>query len=105
MNEMLSKYPLKHPETGVERIDGKLMAASADDHLHVFVNDDDSRNEVAESIVELATGKRTVKQIAAALCEEYDVDRERAERDTEQFVSKLVEAKVLVLRDSPLSQG
>jgi hypothetical protein len=103
MGEMLHKYPTRHPETGIERIDGKLMAASPDDHLHVFVNEDDSRNEVAERIVELASGRRTVKQIAQVLCDEFDVALPRAEQDAEHFVSQLVEAKVLIVQDGPLA--
>jgi pyrroloquinoline quinone biosynthesis protein D len=101
MNELLNTYPVRHPETGIERIDGKLMAASPDDHLHVFVNDDETRNEVAERIVELASGQRSVKDIAAALCSEFEVDAERAERDVAGFVSRLVDAKVLVVRNAP----
>ncbi len=101
MVDMLHKYPVRHPETGIERIDGKLMAASPDDHLHVFVNEDESPNEVAERIVELATGERTVLQIAEALSQEFDVDGTTAKRDTAQFVAQLVDAKVLVVRDRP----
>jgi pyrroloquinoline quinone biosynthesis protein D len=101
MEDLLNKYPARHPETGIERIDGKLMAASPDDHLHVFVNEDDSPNDVAERIVELASGERSVKEIAGALCHEFEVESPKAEEDTVRFVSRLVEAKVLVVRDRP----
>lgn len=99
MDDLLHKYPARHPETGIERIDGKMMAASPDDHLHVFVEDDDAPSEVAERIVELASGERTVAEIADALCREFDVDAVRARRDTVAFVLRLVESKVLVVRD------
>jgi hypothetical protein len=52
---------------------------------------------VAERIVELVDGMRTVGQIAEVLVEEFEVSRAMAEADTVQFISQLISKRVFRL--------
>jgi Coenzyme PQQ synthesis protein D (PqqD) len=76
---------------------GSLMAAGPDNLLHTFEDEQGQVSEVAERIVELVDGRRTVADIVAVLCEEFEVEPEACRADTVAFVSLLVEKKVLVL--------
>jgi hypothetical protein len=96
MGNVMDGVPRVHPETGVQRVGGRLLAAGPDDHLHTF-EDGEGVSEVAERIVELADGKRTLAQIVDVLVEEFEVDRDVCAADTVEFVRVLVEKKVLVL--------
>ena len=96
-------YPAPHPGAGIERVGDRLMAASSDDHLHHFVEEDQSPSHTAERIVELADGSRTVRQIAEQLCAEFDgAELDQVLEDVVGFVGTLVERQVLVLHDHPL---
>jgi pyrroloquinoline quinone biosynthesis protein D len=95
--DVLRAVPRLHPETGVQRVGGRLMAAGPDELLHTF---EDARGEVsavAERIVELVDGRRTVADIVAVLCDEFEVEPQACREDTVAFVRLLVEKKVLVL--------
>ena len=46
-------------------------------------------NAIGTLIWESADGKTPVSAIVARICEEFDVDPERAERDTTAFIAKL----------------
>lgn len=93
----MERIPRLHPDVGVQRVGGRLMAAGADDHLHTFETEGGEVSEVAERIVELCDGRRTVREIVDALCEEFEVEREVCGRDTVAFVQVLMQKKVLVL--------
>jgi hypothetical protein len=54
-------------------------------------------NQVGASIWALVDGKRTARDIAAALCAEYEVDQEQAEADTLAFVAELEAKGILSL--------
>ena len=86
----------RHPEAGLQKFSGRLMAVTPDDKLHSF-EDDAGASEVGERIVELADGQRTVEDIVRVLCDEFEVDQKTCESDTTAFVQLLVERKVLVL--------
>lgn len=94
--DVLRAVPRLHPEIDVQRVLGRLMATGPDDLLHTF-EDEEGLNEVAEFTVELVDGRRTVAEIVALLCEEFEVEPEKCREDTVAFVSLLVEKKVLVL--------
>lgn len=76
---------------------GRLLAAGPDDFLHAFEEPSGEASVVAERIVELSDGTRTVWQIVDALCDEFDVAREVCASDTLEFVKLLVQRRVLVL--------
>jgi len=48
-----------------------------------------SFNPVASRIWELADGTRDLKQVADQICQEFEVEREEAERDVGEFVAEL----------------
>ena len=58
-------------------------------------------NEVGARIWSLADGTRTVREIAAVICAEYEVDRAQAEADTLAFVLELAERGVVALMERP----
>jgi pyrroloquinoline quinone biosynthesis protein D len=94
---VLRAVPRLHPEAGLQRVSGKLMAAGPDEYLHTFEDARGHVSEVAERILELVDGRRTVADIVAVLCDEFEVEPEDCRQDTVAFVRLLVEKKVLVL--------
>ena len=97
-------YPAPHPRAGLERVGGRLLAVSIDDHLHSFVEDDDAPSYTAERIVELSDGHRTVRDIAAQIHAEFDAapPLESIESDVVNFVTTLVARHVLVVMPQPI---
>lgn len=57
-------------------------------------------NELGARIWSLTDGKRSVSEIAAAICLEYAVDSETAERDTLEFLEDLLERGVVQIIES-----
>lgn len=92
----MKRVPRLHPETGVQRVGGRLMAASPDDCLHTFEESGGEVSEVAERIIELCDGQRTLSDIVDVLCGEFEVPRDLCAADTRNFVDLLVERQVLV---------
>jgi pyrroloquinoline quinone biosynthesis protein D len=92
----LSATPKLHPEAGVQRADGRLLAVGPADLLHIFEDEEAQVSEVGERIVELADGRRTVAQIVDALCSEFDVELERCKTDTVEFLKLLVQRQLMV---------
>jgi hypothetical protein len=97
-------YPAPHPLVGIERVGERLLAASANDELHSFVEDDDTRSHTAERIVELSDGQHTLRDIAAELHREFEgaPPLEQVEADVASFVEILVARQVLVVHNHPL---
>lgn len=95
--DVLRAVPRLHPEAGLQRVRGSLLAAGPDDFLHTFEDGAGEVSEVAERILELVDGRRTVADIVAVLCDEFEVEPEACREDTVAFVRLLVEKKVLVL--------
>ena len=89
--------PRLSPGAGVQRAGDRLLAVSPDAHLHTFEDEAGEVSEVAERIVELINGQRTVGDIVSVVCEEFEVEPEVCRRDTVAFLRQLVEKKVLVL--------
>jgi hypothetical protein len=59
-------------------------------------------NEIGARIWSLADGTRSVKEVAAAICEAYDIDLETAEKDTLEFLEILLDRGVIQLSDNPV---
>ena len=93
----LSAVPKVHPETALQKVGGRWVAATPDDQVHSFEGDDGVVSEVGERIVELIDGKRSVEEIIQTLLSEFDVPREVAESDTLDFIGLLAEKHVLSL--------
>lgn len=97
MGDVMDAVPRLHPDAGVQRVGDRMLAVGLDDTLHTFEDEDGQVSEVAERILELVDGRRTVSGIVAALCEEFDVEPAVCREDTVTFVRLLVDKKVLVL--------
>lgn len=97
MRELMERVPRLNPDVGVQRVGGRLLAAGPGEHLHTFEDESGEVSEVAERIVELCDGKRSVAQIVDSLCEEFEVDRGTCTQETAAFVELLAEKKVLDL--------
>ena len=61
-------------------------------------------NEVGARIWALADGTCTLRQIAAALCNEYEVDQAQAEADTCTFAAELEEKGIISLSLHPFNK-
>lgn len=97
MRVLMTSIPRLNPDVGVQRVGGRLLAAGPGEHLHTFEDDAGEVSEVAERIVELCDGQRSVARIVDLLCEEFEVDRETCTRETAAFVELLADKKVLDL--------
>lgn len=91
----LSDVPRVHPETALQKVGGRWVAATPDDQLHSFEGDDGAVSEVGERIVELVDGKRSIGEIVEILVSEFEVSREVAEADTSNFIRLLADKHVL----------
>lgn len=62
-------------------------------------------NELATRIWELADGQLSIRQIAARLCHEYEVDAVQAEQDTLAFVNEMFQRGLLYARGEDSGSG
>lgn len=97
MGDVMDAVPRLHPEAGVQRVGDRVLAVGPGDFLHTFEDEGGAVSEVAERILELVNGRRTLGDIVAALCEEFEVEPGVCREDTVAFVRLLVDKKVLVL--------
>lgn len=96
MHDVMERVPRAHPEAGIQRVGGHWMVAGPDDQLHTFEDHAGAASEVAERIIELCDGHRTVAQIVDCLCSEFEVQSDACAHDTAAFVKLLVDKQVLV---------
>ena len=87
--------PRVHPETGVQQVEGRWIAATPDDALHYFEEQNGEVSQVGSRIIALADGHRTVGQIIDLLCAEFEVDPAECERAVVEFIDLMVDKKVL----------
>ena len=65
-----------------------------------------SLNEVASAIWESADGQKTLAEIVRQrVCEEFEVEPERALHDAEELVHGLAARGILLVSDQPLPSG
>lgn len=92
--QMQSLY--KHdPETVARLIAGELILVP----IRKNVGEMESiytLNETAARVWELVDGQRTVREIIAEFCDEYDIDPLQAEQDLLEIIDQLSEKGVLV---------
>src|SRR5579862_236193 len=99
--DFLDQVTRVNPEVGVQRVRGRLLAAGPEDVLQSFEDGKGEVSEVAERIVELADGVRSVRQIVDALCEEFEVSQDVCTEDTQQFVRLLMQKGILLPVNPP----
>jgi coenzyme PQQ synthesis protein D (PqqD) len=76
-------YVMQSPRTAWRVYDGEAVILWPDDSTL------NTLNPVGTLIWEAADGQRPLSAIVARICEEFDVDPERAEQDTMAFIAKL----------------
>ncbi len=82
------------------------LAARALGHEVIVLSSKDSifftLNDVASVIWQAADGQTTLSEIVEnKVCEEFDVEGERAQRAAERFVDELSEHGILLVSDQP----
>src|ERR1700704_5910444 len=95
LEQWLSWVPRVHPETGVQQVKGRWMAATPDNALHTF-EDGEGVSEVGERIIALIDGRRTVAEIVGILLSEFEVGQAECQQQTVQFIETLISRQVLV---------
>jgi pyrroloquinoline quinone biosynthesis protein D len=85
-----------HANAGVQRVGDRLLAVGPGDLLHVFEDESGQPSPVAERIIELADGTRTLESIAQTLCAEFEVDPQVCVSDILAFAKLLVERELLI---------
>jgi len=85
-----------HANAGVQRVGDRLLAVGPGDLLHVFEDEAGEPSLVAERIIELADGTRTLETIAQTLCAEFEVDPQVCVSDIVAFAKLLVERELLI---------
>ncbi len=94
---MLDQYVVKNNEkTAYRIIDGEAVVVNLKDStFHTL-------NPVATFIWEKADGRVKVEQIIKEICQEFEVDRDTAERDCLEFLDQLKSKILVVLSQNPV---
>jgi coenzyme PQQ biosynthesis protein PqqD len=80
------------PETRYRQKEGLLSQRAADTRVLLDPSDGNyfALDDVSGRIWDLCDGKRTVAEIVAALCAEYDAPQETVEADVMEFLGELL---------------
>jgi coenzyme PQQ synthesis protein D (PqqD) len=94
VDEVLHVRPLRHPAVEWREIgtEATLIVPGETSASHEL-------NEVATRIWALCDGHRTVREIAASIVEEFEVDPATAERDAVEFVRDMLQGGLLLPGD------
>jgi len=91
----LDSYPVPNPAVVGRIIEGEaVLVLPEQGQVKVL-------NEVGARIWALADGTRTLRQIVATLCDEYEVDQAQAEADVCAFAAELEEKGIISLSPHP----
>jgi len=94
---MPERYIARSTAIAARLLGGEMMVMSALDSTFFTLN------EIATVIWQAADGRTPLSEIVAnKICEEFDVDRERAQRGAEQFVDELSQHGILLVSNQPL---
>ncbi len=97
---MSEKYIARSRAIAARMLGGEMMVMSAADSTFFTLN------EVASAIWQAADGRTPLSEIVARkICEEFDVDQERALRGAERFVDELSQHGILLVSDQPLESS
>jgi Coenzyme PQQ synthesis protein D (PqqD) len=91
VDDVLDVRPLRHPGVQSHGVAGgtTLVRPGEGAPAHEL-------NEVAARVWSLCDGHRTVREIAAVIVDEFEVDGETARRDVAEFVSEMLEDGLLL---------
>lgn len=87
----LDAKPIKHPRTASRLVDGEAVVVLPEENVVKVLN------AVGSRVWDLANGKRTVREIAATIYQEFEVDQAQAEQDVVEFVAEMVESELLAV--------
>ena len=94
---MAEKYIARSSAIAARLLGGEMMVMSAADSTFFTLN------EVASAIWQAADGRTPLSEIVAGkVCQEFDVDREQAQRGADRFVDELSQHGILLVSDQPL---
>jgi hypothetical protein len=88
----LSSYPVPAEHVRCRRLEHEAVVVLPDKGEVKVLND------VGAQIWTLADGSRSVRDIAAALCNEYAISPATAEADTLKFLAELQQKGLIVIR-------
>ena len=93
---MAEKYIARSSAIAARLLGGEMMVMSTS-RLTFF-----TLNEVASVIWQAADGRTPLSEIVTGkICQEFDVDREQAQRGAESFVDQLSQHGILLVSDHP----
>jgi len=93
---MAEKYIARSKAIAARMLGGEMMVMSAADSTFFTLN------EVASTIWQAADGRTPLSEIVTnKVCQEFDVDRERAQRGADRFVDELSQHGILLVSDQP----
>jgi len=91
---MPDRYLTQNPKMAWRVYDGEAVILSPDDSTL------NTLNAVGTLVWEAADGKTPVSAIVARISAEFDVEPERAERDSAAFIEKLCQRGLLIVSDT-----
>jgi Coenzyme PQQ synthesis protein D (PqqD) len=93
----MSMYIARSTALAARVLDGEMMIMSAKDSTLFTLN------PMATLIWQAADGKTPLQEIVERkICPEFEVSREEALKDAEEFVSSLASHGILMVADSPI---
>jgi Coenzyme PQQ synthesis protein D (PqqD) len=96
---MAEKYIARSEAIAARMLGGEMMVMSAADSTFFTLN------EVASAIWRAADGRTPLSEIVAFnICQEFEVDREQAQRGADRFVDELSQHGILLVSDRPLTE-
>jgi len=94
---MAEKYIVRSSAIAARMLGGEMMVMSTADSTFFALN------EVAAVIWQAADGRTPLSEIVAnKICQEFDVDQERAQRGADHFVDELSRHGILLVSEHPL---
>ena len=97
---MPERYIARGLEIAARMLGGEMMVMSTKVSTFFTLND------VATVIWQAADGQTPLSEIIAnKVCQEFDVDEERAQRDADRFVDELSRHGILSVSEHPLLQS
>lgn len=94
---MAERYIAHGSEIAARMLGGEMMVMSTTDSTFYTLND------VATVIWQAADGRTPLSEIIAKrVCQEFEVDEERARRDADRFVDELSRHGILSVSEHPL---
>jgi hypothetical protein len=87
----MTTFVTRADRLAAREVAGEMVILAADDSSFFVLN------ETGTSIWRAADGRTSLEQIAARLCDEFEVDFDTAIRDVDQFARALADAGVIAL--------